>query len=142
MSKQRESDDFCRHPALGENAKAESHLPILAHIRWNDRDKVAYYLKRRSEPSAGYEEGNFSLDRETLESLLTAQKRGRIKRAYVVLVERYTSTSAIACDTLMNVMARVSRVKPYEGTGGNEFWWVFDDLEPLGKIEYTEKAPF
>lgn len=142
MSRQREADDFVNYIALSERAKEKSCLPIMAHIRWNDRDKVAYYLKKRSDPSASHFEGNFSLDKETLEELAAAQRRGDIRRVYVVLVERYTDVTAVASDTLLRVLERVSRIKPHIGHNGNEFWWVHSDLQPMGRVEYTDAAPF
>ena len=142
MSRQREADDFVGHNALSETAKEKSCLPVMAHIRWNDRDKVAYYLKKRSDPSASHFEGNFSLDKETLEELAAAQRRGDIKRTYIVLVERYNAVTAVASDTLLEVLKRLSRVKPHVGANGNEFWWVYSDLQPMGKVEYTDAAPF
>jgi hypothetical protein len=141
--KQRDKDDFANHRALSDNAKSKSNLPIMAHIRWNDRDQVAYYVKQRSEPSSErFKEGNFSLDSDTIYALMAAQKRGDIRQVYVVLVEFYNDVSSIACDTLLNVWKTVNRVQPHKAKNGNLFWWVRDDFQPFRKVEYTDEPPF
>jgi|SRR5580765_8100915 len=141
--KQRDKNDFANHRALSENAKIKSNLPPMAHIRWNARDEVAYYVKQRSEPSSDrFKEGNFSLDSETMYALMAAQRRGDIKQTYVVLVEYYNDLSAVACDTLLNVWKTLDRVQPHKAANGNQFWWVRDDFQPFGKVEYTDEPPF